>query len=78
MLHDLEVLDDLRGAKILEVWVQKPPNDDVYDQPCVRLRVKFREGLRVNDLDWGEYEIWQDEEGNGPGHLAFVEPSRKG
>ena len=42
------------------------------DQEVLRLSVRFRSGLRVNDSATGEYEVWQDVEGNGSGYLAYV------
>jgi hypothetical protein len=64
-----EEIQDLVGATILAAWVE-----DTDGEQRVRLRVKFRDDLRVNDSPLGEYEIWQDEEGNGPGFLAFMGP----
>jgi len=64
-----EELEDLIGATIENAWIEK---DDDLDTGRVRMRVRFRKGLQVNLSHAGEYEIWQDEEGNGPGFIAFV------
>lgn len=42
------------------------------DQDALILRVRFRKNLVVNDASEGEFQIWQDAEGNGPGFLAFT------
>lgn len=68
-------VDVLEGATIKKVtfatW------DDGFEQiekGVVRVRVQYRAGLKVNGSQFGEYEIWQDPEGNGPGFLALVGP----
>lgn len=76
--NTLEEIQDLQGATIEKVWIKEPDPESEYidfEYPVVCVRVRYRPGLRVNDLDYGEYEIWQDAEGNGPGFLAFVAPS---
>lgn len=65
-------IEDLAGATIERIWISDANVGDDYEQPVVRLRVRFRPGLSVNGLHHGEYELWQDVEGNGPGYLAFV------
>lgn len=62
-------IDDLVGAKIVKAWIT--PGEE-YSPPAVRIRVMYRKGLLVNGSPVGEYELWQDEEGNGPGYLAFM------
>ena len=58
-----EELDSLVGAKIIGF--------DRRDE-FVCLHVRYRDGLKVNYEQEGFYEIWQDEEGNGPGQLVLV------
>jgi hypothetical protein len=73
--QDAEELEVLVGATIEKVWVQEPdPSSEYYDYeyPVVRMRVRFRQGLRVNNKRHGEYEVWQDPEGNGPGFFSLV------
>ena len=65
-----EELSDLVGATIEKAWVAGA--EDEYDSPKVRLRVRYRDGFGVNGSAVGEYELWQDEEGNGPGFIAFM------
>jgi hypothetical protein len=71
--NTLEDVDILEGATIEKVWITEP--DLEYEYPAVRLRVRYRNGSLVNNSPTGEYEIWQDVEGNGPGYIAFVENS---
>lgn len=47
---------------------------DFIDQDALVLRVRFRKGLVVNGSAEGEFQVWQDAEGNGPGFLAFTGP----
>ena len=71
-----EELDILEGATIEKV--QFTTWDDGFEQVengVVRLRVKYKKGLKVNGLAYGEFEIWQDPEANGPGFLALVGPA---
>ena len=66
-------IDILEGATIesikLATW---DDGFEVVPKGVVRMRVRFRENLRVNDSQYGEFEFWQDPEGNGPGFLALV------
>ena len=66
-----EDIDVLEGATIKKVWIEAP-DPHGWEYPVVRMRVRYRPGLTVNDLSYGEYEIWQDAEGNGPGFIALV------
>lgn len=68
--NTLEEVQDLVGATIEKVWIVKAK--DEYDIEAVRIRVRYRDGFGVNGSNVGEYELWQDEEGNGPGFLAFM------
>ena len=66
-------IDVLEGAVIEKAWLGEW--DDGFEQVgegVVRLRVRFRKGLTVNGKTHGEYEVWVDPEGNGPGFLSFV------
>ena len=73
MQNTPDEIADLQGATIEKAW---PATwDDGYEKVkggVVRLRVRFRDGLIVNGHTHGEYELWQDPEGNGPGFLSFV------
>ena len=74
MQNTAEELDVLKGATILNVWAAEW--DDGFEsvpEGVIRIRVAYRKGLRVNDHPCGEYELWQDPEGNGPGFLSFVQ-----
>jgi len=71
-----EELSDLVGATIEVVWIEQA--DGEYDFDKIRFRVRYRDGFGVNGSDAGEYEIWQDIEGNGPGYVAFIGPSSTG
>lgn len=62
----------LVGGTIEKIWVEKRVGDDWMPQ-VVRMRVRYANGTLVNDKTHGEYELWQDEEGNGPGYLSFVQ-----
>ena len=66
--NDREELDPLVGATIIGVDLR----EDEYGDSFWRLHVRYRDGLRVNDNTEGFYELWRDEEGNGPGYLAFL------
>lgn len=68
-----EDIDILEGALIekatFAVW------DDGFESipnGVVRLRVRFRDGFQVNGSTHGNFEIWVDPEGNGPGFIAFM------
>jgi hypothetical protein len=68
-----EEVSDLIGATIEDAWIEK--SDDPYGmEEVLRMRVRFRKGLKINDHFLGEYEVWQDIEGNGPGLLAYQGP----
>lgn len=73
-----EELDDLRGAKILSIRVLGPTEQglekDLVPYACemISLTVMYRNDLTVNHSKVGEYEIWADAEGNGPGFVALV------
>lgn len=61
-------LDCLKGAKITSIAIVP----DGYGSDKIVMDVRYRDGLMVNDANFGRFEVWQDEEGNGPGYLAFV------
>lgn len=74
MQNSKEEIDDLKGATILNAWAAEW--DDGFEavpEGVIRLRVSYRKGLRVNGKPCGEYELWQDPEGNGPGFLSLVQ-----
>ena len=69
-----EDVDYLVGATIEKVWFADWDDGfEVVPEGVVRLRLRYRKGLLVNDKTHGEYEIWQDAEGNGPGYVSFVQ-----
>lgn len=71
-----EDVDVLVGATIEKVtFADWDDGFEVVPKGVVRIRVKFKKGLTVNGLAFGEFEIWQDPEGNGPGFLALVGPA---
>lgn len=63
--EDLELLE---GATITKIQIVP----DGYGLDKIVMDVRWRNGLRINDSPTGRFEVWQDEEGNGPGYLAFV------
>jgi len=65
--------DELVGATILAV----EEREGDWRGDFTRLHVRYRDGLAVNEQAEGFYEIWQDEEGNGPGALALVGHTRE-
>lgn len=74
MQNSADEIDNLKGATILDAWAADW--DDGFGtvkKGVVRLRVRYRKGVIVNGWDVGEYELWQDPEGNGPGFIAFVQ-----
>lgn len=67
--NDQEEMDSLKGARILGVTRR----EDEFDRRTYwTLHVRYRPGLHVNGAKEGFYELWQDEEGNGPGYFALV------
>jgi hypothetical protein len=69
-----EDIDVLVGATIEKAWLAEW--DDGFEQAeagVVRLRVRYPAGCTVNGKTHGEYEVWVDPEGNGPGFLSFVQ-----
>jgi hypothetical protein len=70
--EDIEILE---GATIEKVWIARSPLGFESSCPVVRLRVRWRDGFNVNGNTHGEFELWQDVEGNGPGYLSFVQDS---
>ena len=70
-----EELDILEGATITKVqFADWDDGMEVVAKGVVRLRVKYADGHKVNGSSFGEFEIWQDPEGNGPGFIALVGP----
>ena len=65
-------IKDLQGALIETAAIE----DDGYGEQVVVLRVRYRADLRVNGSQHGEYQVWQDPEGNGPGFLALTGTGR--
>ena len=70
--NTLDEVEVLEGATIEKIWVQKGSVGWGEDEECLRMRVRFRKDLKVNGNTHGEYELWQDCEGNGPGFIALV------
>lgn len=69
----LEDVDILEGATIEKVWLADWDDGfEKFEKGVVRFRVRYRDNLRVNDSLTGEFEVWQDGEGNGPGFIALV------
>lgn len=69
-----EDLGPLTGATIEKIdFADWDDGMDFVQGGVVRMRVRYAEGWQVNGATHGEYEIWQDPEGNGPGFLAFVQ-----
>jgi len=62
---------ELVGATIVNV-TERP--DDVMGgpRPFVTLEVRYADDVEVNGKTHGTYEVWRDEEGNGPGELAYL------
>lgn len=70
-----EDIDFLEGSTIERIWLA-PWDDDfggATKDGVVRLRLRYKKGFTVNGKTHGEYEIWVDPEGNGPGFLCFVQ-----
>ena len=68
-------LSILKGATISQVSVREPEDD--YDIAAVVIEVRYSPRQIVTNekgerLIFGTYEVWQDEEGNGPGYVALV------
>ena len=69
-----EDIDVLEGAMIERAWLADWDDDqETWKEGVVRLRVRYRPGLMINDKTHGEYELWVDPEGNGPGFLSYVQ-----
>ena len=69
-----EDIDVLEGATIERAWFADWDDGfEVAKEGVMRLRVRYRPGLMINDKTHGEYELWVDPEGNGPGFLSFVQ-----
>lgn len=72
--NTMEELDALIGGTILDVKIQP----DGFDGETTVLTVKCRPGLTIVDsvtkkkMTTLEFQIWSDEEGNGPGYVALV------
>jgi hypothetical protein len=69
-------VDVLEGATITKVtFADWDDGFEVVPKGVVRLRVKYKNGLKVNGSAFGEFEIWRDPEANGPGFIALVGPA---
>lgn len=76
-----EELDVLKGATINDIRIMDLPEDlkEFGNDNKVVMNVTLRAPIRFEDQD-GQvveartvtFEVWQDEEGNGPGYLAFT------
>ena len=83
-----EELDLLRGATITDIRIEpvsfpeEPELDAFADgEEKITMRVKLAEGVQLQlertdgtkiNTPTATFEIWQDEEGNGPGYIALV------
>lgn len=72
--HELYLMS---GATITDIRVHEDP--DPYGMSTVRMELTLNEPhvVNPNDCPGGvvrkmTVEVWQDEEGNGPGYLAIV------
>lgn len=64
----------LQGATIEKIWLATWDDGiDVEPEGVIRMRVRYAPGQLVNNSTRGEFELWQDGEGNGPGFLSFVD-----
>lgn len=87
-----EELDVLKGATILDIQIRPvaDEDDDPEFQKFARgddkvvMTVALPKALRFTEHDGEEvtsrtvtFEIWQDEEGNGPGYIAFTGKEKK-
>lgn len=71
--NTVEDVDILEGAVIEKVtFAEWDDGMESIPNGVVRLRVRFRESLLVNGKTHGDFEVWVDPEGNGPGFLAFM------
>ena len=61
---------ELVGATILAV--SSRPNDWPPGRDFLRLHVRFASDVEVNGANEAYYELWSDEEGNGPGELVYL------
>lgn len=71
-----EELDLLVGAKILSIKIEDLPEDlkEFGNDNKIVMRVKMPKPVVLDGKETGtlSFEVWQDEEGNGPGYLALV------
>lgn len=66
--NTMDELDTLKGATITDIRIEA----DGYGDFKIVMEVDLRSNLRVNGEQKATFEVWQDEEGNGPGYLALV------
>lgn len=71
-----EELDLLVGATILSIKIEDLPEDlkEFGDDNKIVMKVMLPKPVEMDGKKTGtlSFEVWQDEEGNGPGYLALV------
>jgi hypothetical protein len=71
-----EELDLLVGATILSIKIEDLPEDlkEFGNDNKIVMRVKVPKPVVLDGKETGtlSFEVWQDEEGNGPGYFALV------
>lgn len=71
-----EELDLLVGATILSIQIEDLPEDlkEFGNDNKIVMKVKMPKPVVLDGKETGtlSFEVWQDEEGNGPGYLALV------
>lgn len=68
--------NELVGATIENV-TDRPDDAMGSSRPFVTLHVRYADDTTVNGNTHGSYEVWRDEEGNGPGELVYLGGHRK-
>lgn len=76
-----EELDLLVGATILSIQIEDLPEElkEFGDDNKIVMKVRLKKPVNIENNDGqvvetktASFEIWQDEEGNGPGYIALV------
>lgn len=71
-----EELDLLVGATILSIQIEDLPEDlkEFGNDNKIVMKLKMPKPVVLDGKETGtlSFEVWQDEEGNGPGYLALV------
>lgn len=66
--NTIEELEPFEGAKIIGFDIRP----DEFGSNCLRMKLRLRPNLAVNQSVLAVLEVWQDVEGNGPGYLSYV------